>query len=163
MCNKVYLKRAKSKHVLFRVNMAEESGETKPFENNFEFWADKANYEKDTCLKLKKIRRKVSIPPSYMGNLKSACTTILNKSLTKYTTFLWPFHYYSIFRYDADISGTLVAYNDKSFKSVEQTVSLKNRPGEAYLNFTLEVDVVIFSPEPGSFLRAVCKEVAFLY
>ena len=78
-------------------------------------------------------------------------------------TLLCPFHKYSIFRYDADISGTLVAYNDKSFKSVEQTVSLKNRPGEAYLNFTLEVDVVIFSPEPGSFLRAVCKEVALLY
>ena len=56
-----------------------------------------------------------------------------------------------------------MAYNDKTFKSMEQTVSLKNRPGEAYLNFTLEVDVVIFGPEPGSFLRAICKEVFFLF
>ena len=56
-----------------------------------------------------------------------------------------------------------MAYNDKTFKSMEQTVSLKNRPGEAYLNFTLEVDVVIFSPEPGSFLRAICKEVIILF
>ena len=61
----------------------EEKSETKPFENRFEFWADKAENEKDTCLKLKRIRRKVSIPPSYMGNLKSACTALLDKSLTK--------------------------------------------------------------------------------
>ena len=65
------------------------------------------------------------------------------------------------FRYNEDIEGAIVSFNSKSMRPVQTTTSLQNSPGDAYLHFTVKVDIVLFAPKPNMYLTGVCTEVIF--
>lgn len=51
-----------------------------------------------------------------------------------------------------------MAFDPSSIRPLEQSTSLRNAPGESYFHFTIECQIIIFAPQNGDYLRAVCHE-----
>ena len=64
------------------------------------------------------------------------------------------------FRYNEDVEGAIVSFDAKSMRPLQSTTSLQNSPGDAYLHFSIKVDIVLFAPKPSMYLTGVCTEVS---
>ena len=63
------------------------------------------------------------------------------------------------FRYNDEIEGAVVSYNPKTLRPVQSATSLHNSPGDAYIHFTVKVDVILFAPKPNMYLTGEVTEV----
>jgi len=109
-------------------------------------WLDKV--DGSNGLYKKRLRKKVSVPPSYLNTLRLACQKILDHQLNKY---------------NEDLNGTIVSYNPTSIRPTTSTTSLQNSPADAYINFTIQVDIILFAPKPGTYLSGECTEITGSY
>ena len=66
------------------------------------------------------------------------------------------------FRYNQDLNGTIVSYNPLSIRPTTSTPSLQNSPADAYINFTIQVDIILFAPKPGTYLSGECTVVSLV-
>ena len=62
-------------------------------------------------------------------------------------------------RYNEDLNGAIVSYNPSSVRPVSSSTSLQNSPADAYLHFTIKVEIILFAPQPGTYLTGECTEV----
>jgi len=99
-------------------------------------------------LSKKVLKKKVSIPPSYMNKLRMACEHILTADLNKYND---------------DLHGAIVSFDKNSIRPTSSTTSLANSPADAFLHFTIKVDIILFAPKAGIYLSGECTEVNFYF
>ncbi|GMH90796.1 hypothetical protein TrVE_jg1288, partial [Triparma verrucosa] len=86
---------------------------------------------------------KISLPPSSLSNIPLNLTLNLNKSLLTY---------------DKRLNGILVSYKDMSFKNNLPYGKIINE--NPYINFTVSLTGLIFSPEVGSTLTCTINKIS---
>ena len=108
------------------------------------------------------LKKRVSVPPQYINKMRLAVEKQLTHELYKWVQtwiarFLEPIFN---FRYNEDVEGAIVSFDAKSMRPLQSTTSLQNSPGDAYLHFSIKVDIVLFAPKPSMYLTGVCTEVS---
>ena len=66
-----------------------------------------------------------------------------------------------LFRYNDDLHGAIVSFDKNSIRPTSSTTSLANSPADAFLHFTIKVDIILFAPKAGIYLSGECTEVNF--
>ena len=58
--------------------------------------------------------------------------------------------------------GAIVSFDKNSIRPTSSTTTLSNSPADAYLHFTIKVDIILFAPRAGIYLSGECTEVMIL-
>ena len=84
-------------------------------------------------------------------------TQVYRNSMSLFTRYaqIW----LQLFRYNDDLHGAIVSFDKNSIRPTSSTTSLANSPADAFLHFTIKVDIILFAPKAGIYLSGECTEV----